>query len=229
MNDTSGHQRFNDSLLARHERSVLVMLARHTPRWISPDRMTMIGILGAFLAFWGFALSNRALEWLWLANAGLVIHWLGDSLDGTLARVRAIERPRYGFYLDQVIDTVGNLLIGAGVAVAPFARPDIALIVLALYQMLAIQVLVRTIVDREFHVAVGRFGPTELRIGIVLMNIGVLLFGGTEPIWTTPIALGWCDLLMLALIGFLAFLFVSQMVRHLKRLEAEEGHLENDV
>jgi archaetidylinositol phosphate synthase len=213
--------RFNGSLLAVQERRVLVALAARLPAAIKPDHLTAFGVFGALLVLTGYLLSHLGAVWLWLANAGLVVHWLGDSLDGTLARYRRIERPRYGFYLDQVIDTVGNLVIALGVGLSPWARLDSALLVLALYHMLSVQIFVRTIVDREFHVAVGRLGPTEMRVGIFGMNVGIMLFGASELIaW--PLAAGWCDLVMTALsIGLLGLLAV-QMARHLKRIAGEE-------
>lgn len=215
-------KRVNDSLLAGRERRLLNAMAGHVPAWLSPDGMTAIGILGAVLVVAGYAASHHHAGFLWLANLGLLIHWIGDSLDGTLARYRQIERPRLGFYLDQTIDTVGNLFIAIGVGLSPWARMDIALLVLAVYHMLSIQVFVRAIVDREFHMAVGRLGPTEMRLGIFIMNVAVWLLGA--PIVDTAFGAGtWCDLLMLATSAVLLALFGYQLHRHLVRLNREEG------
>jgi archaetidylinositol phosphate synthase len=158
---------------------------------------------------------------LWLSNLGLLFHWLGDSLDGTLARLRRIERPRYGFYLDQVIDTVGNLLIGLGVGFCPGMRMELILILLAVYQMLAIQVLVHAIVDGEFRVTVGHMGPTELRLGILLLNLVVLAIG-TPAIPGLPVWLHWEDLVLGVAIAGLLGLFVWQMREHLAKLAKED-------
>ena len=213
--------RFNDSVLAKHERHILVSIARRLPSSITPDRLTALGVCGALLVTTGYALSPCDMAWLWLANLGLVIHWLGDSLDGTVARVRGIERPRYGFYLDQVIDTLGNILIALGVGLAPWIRMDLALAVLAAYQMLSIQVYVRAIVDSEFHLAVGRLGPTELRLGIFALNCLALLLGAPQPV-AAIYGLTWADCLLVLLLVALFTLYGAQMRRHLARFSQED-------
>jgi archaetidylinositol phosphate synthase len=213
--------RVNESIFANQERRILTAIAARLPGAIKPDHLTGLGVFAALLVLAAYVLSNWSIEWLWLANFGLVLHWLGDSLDGTLARHRRIERPRYGFYLDQVIDTVGNLAIGLGIGLSPWTRLDCALLVLAVYHMLSVQIFVRTIVDREFHVAVGRLGPTEMRIGIIAMNCAIMAFGAPTLI-SWPAAMGWPDLMMIALSVGLLGLFGRQMVRHLRRIAAEE-------
>jgi len=213
--------RVNESLLAGPERRALRAIAARLPRWCTPDGMTLLGVFGGCVVILGYALSRSHVAWLWLADLGLVIHWLGDSLDGTLARLRQIERPRYGFYLDQVIDALGNVMIAVGVGLSLAARLDVALLVLATFHMLSIQVYVRAIVDREFHLAVGRLGPTEMRLGIVLMNTGVLLFGA-PPIAGLPLSLTWCDVMMLATAIGLGGLYCLQMRRHLARFASED-------
>lgn len=200
---------------------MLHAIARRLPAVVTPDRLTVFGVFGALVVVAGYALSARQTGWLWLANLGLVFHWLGDSLDGTVARIRHIERPRYGFYLDQVIDTLGNLLIAVGVGLSPWIRMDVVLIVLALYQMLSIQVYVRAIVDHEFHLAVGRLGPTEMRLGILALNCIVLLLGEPQAI----AALGggtWADLLVGLLAIALLGLYSVQMRGHLVRFALED-------
>lgn len=214
-------KRVNESPLAGVERVALLAIARRLPVWVTPDRLTGFGVFGAVLVLLGGVLANHAIGWLWLSNLGVVFHWAGDSLDGTVARLRKIERPRYGFYLDQVIDTVGNLLIALGEGFIPGVRMDLILILLAAYQMLAIQVLVRTVIDREFQVTVGGMGPTELRIGIVLLNLIVLIFGAPSvpglPEWVKledlVVGLGAAGLLGL---------FAWQMRLHLGKLVKEE-------
>ncbi len=221
MNRPKFDLRVNSSLLANAERRALVAIAARLPGWCTPNAMTMLGVLGGFVVVLGYVLSRETSAWLHLANAGLVIHWLGDSLDGTLARIRAIERPRFGFYLDQVIDALGNVLIALGVGLSPVARLDVALFVLATFHMLSIQVYVRAIVDREFHMAVGRLGPTEMRVGIVTMNIGILVFGAPRLPWVS-FAATWCDVVMLATGLGLLTIYGLQMRTHLTRLSAED-------
>jgi archaetidylinositol phosphate synthase len=213
-------KRVNESFVAAHERRVLLAIAPRLPQWVTPDRLTGFGVFGAFVVMLGYILSRWSFEWLWLSNFGLLIHWFGDSLDGTLARVRRIERPRYGFYLDQVIDTIGSLTISLGIGFCPAVRMDLSL-VLATFFMLSIQVYVRTIVDHEFHVAVGRLGPTEMRLGIFGLNIGILLFGRAR-IPGLPFDTSWLDLLMLLTAAGLIILLITEMFTHLKKLALEE-------
>src|SRR5262245_24038819 len=113
-------------------------MASALPAWVTPDRLTALGVFGAAVVFAGSLLSNRDPAFLWLANLGLVIHWLGDSLDGTLARVRGSERPKLGFVMDQSVDVVGDILIMAGLGLSPFVRLDAALLALVGYHALTV-------------------------------------------------------------------------------------------
>ncbi|WP_206245238.1 CDP-alcohol phosphatidyltransferase family protein [Novosphingobium terrae] len=215
-------KRFNESFVAGYERRALLAIAPRLPKWVTPDQLTGFGVFGAFVVMLGYIFSRWDMAWLWLSNFGLVLHWFGDSLDGTLARVRKIERPRYGFYLDQVIDTIGSLTISLGIGFCPAVRMDLSLLVLAVFFMLSIQVYVRNIVDREFHVAVGGLGPTEMRLGIFAMNIGLLLFG-RWMIPGLPFEASWLDVTMVLTCVGLLILLIVQMREHLKRLAAEEA------
>ena len=214
-------KRFNESFLASHERRLLQAIAPRLPQWVTPNQLTGFGVFGAFVVMLGYIFSRWDMAWLWLSNFGLLLHWFGDSLDGTIARLRKIERPRYGFYLDQVIDTIGSLMISLGIGFCPAARMDLSLLVLVVFFMLSIQVYVRNIVDREFHVAVGGLGPTEMRLGILGMNIGILLFG-RKAIPGIPLDASWLDIVMVLTAAGLLVLLVAQMRAHLKRLAAEE-------
>src|SRR5919198_5149184 len=110
MDKIKGHTRVNDILLGPLERPALQWLAAHMPAWITPDDCTLIGILGALLTLVSYGLSNLNPNFLWLASLGFFINWFGDSLDGTLARYRHIERPRYGYYIDHVIDVICQVM-----------------------------------------------------------------------------------------------------------------------
>jgi len=216
--------RINESLFSGIEQRMLAALVVRTPMKVKPDHLTGLGVVGAAVVFAGYCLSNLDVKWLWLANVGIAIHWVGDSLDGTLARHRSIERPRYGFYLDQVIDTIGNLLMAAGLGLSPWVHFGSAMMVLALYHMLSVQTYVRTIVDREFHVAPGRLGPTEMRVGMIAMNICILVFG-MQTVTTWPVPLEWGDLFLGVVVIGLFWLFLAQKIRHLNRLKIEEPAL----
>src|SRR5574338_1678825 len=111
MPDIKSHQRVNDILLGPLERPALRWLAAHQPAWVNPDVMTGTGVLGAAVIFSGYVASNYDRNFLWLASLGFFINWYGDSLDGTLARYRGIEKPRYGYFVDHTVDSFNETLI----------------------------------------------------------------------------------------------------------------------
>ena len=189
----TGDKRFHVSLLARQERAALDWLAPRLPAFVTPDMLTAFGLFGALVTFAGYALCALSPQFLWLASAGLVMNWFGDSLDGGLARYRGIERPRYGFFLDQNIDVIANLLIASGFVASPVIRLEPAALALFGYQALTIHVLVRSNIDGVFQVSVLNSGPTEMRLLIILMNMLILIFGA--PVWTLfGFSFAWCDI-----------------------------------
>src|SRR6188508_867542 len=107
-------------LLAAPEARVLTAIARRLPGWIKPDHLTALGVLAALGIAAAYVLSNGDELWLWAASGLLILHWLGDSLDGTLARVRKAERPRYGYYLDHLVDAFATAAIGIGLGLSPY-------------------------------------------------------------------------------------------------------------
>lgn len=219
-------KRVHESFVSSAEMRILLAIAPRLPAWLTPNALTAIGLAGAFVVLAGYALSRESLVWLWLANAGLVINWLGDSLDGNVARIRKIERPRFGFYLDQVVDTFASLAIAIGVGISPFARLDLSLLILAIFSMLTMQTYVRTIVNREFYIAIGRLGPTEFRLGILGLNVLVLVFGA-QPIAGISWVVTWVDLAMAAAAPGLILLMLVQMRADLRRLSVEDPRPED--
>lgn len=213
-------ERQQASFLSAQEQRLLHAITLHLPGWFTPDRLTALGVLGAVLVLVGFVTSAWWIESLWLAIFGLIVNWFGDSLDGTVARARRIERPNYGFFLDQTIDVVSNLLIALGVGFSTWCRMDTALLMLTAYHMLSILTFVRSVVTRQFHVDVGGLGPTEMRIAIAAMAMGIMLFGAPKMmIWGVPVT--WCDLLVggtaLALIGLFLVEFAREARAQLER------------
>jgi len=165
------HQRVNDILLGPLERPALAWLAAHMPSWMTPDKLTGVGFFGALVGLLGYGLSNLHANYLWLASLGLVINWFGDSLDGTLARYRGIERPRYGFFLDHTVDALNEFLIVIGLGLSPFIRFDIALLALSGYLLMSVLVSIRTYVEGVFQLSYGRLGPTEVRVILIALNV----------------------------------------------------------
>ena len=160
-------------LLAGPERRVLRWIAARLPRSWMPDHLTALGVCGALMVGAGYALSPRHPGWLWLANAGLFVNWFGDSLDGTLARVRQIERPKYGYYIDHMVDAVNTAIIGAGIGLSPYVSLPIAMVLVILYLCLSINVYLESSVFGLFELGFGIFGPTEVRLLLVLVNTGL--------------------------------------------------------
>lgn len=160
--------RENDGVLATAERRVLLWLARRMPRRVNSDHLTALAAAGMMLCAVGFVAgaANRAA--LFAVIAGLIVNWFGDSLDGTLARVRNCQRPRYGYYVDHVLDAAGTLVLFAGLAISGFMTPVVALALLAAYYLVAIEVYLATHALGRFRMAFWKIGPTELRIVLAL-------------------------------------------------------------
>jgi phosphatidylglycerophosphate synthase len=165
-------------LLAPLESRALEWIARRLPRRVMPDHMTVLGVLAALGIAAAYALSNESSAWLWVASGLLVVHWLGDSLDGTLARVRRTERPRYGYYLDHLVDAIATALIGIGLGLSPHMLLATGLVVVVVYLVLSINTYLETQTLGVFSLGYGRLGPTEARLALIVLNtllaLGVL-------------------------------------------------------
>ena len=161
--------------LAGPERRLLRAIARRVPGAITSDHFTALGVLGATVAGAAYALSGTNLAWLWVATAALVTNWLGDSLDGTVARVRHTERPRYGYYLDHLVDAYSTAVIGAGLGLSPFFSLRLALGLVVVYLALSINVYLESAVFGRFRLGYGGFGPTEARLALILVNLAAVL------------------------------------------------------
>jgi len=168
------HVREYRSPLAGPEQRLLIWMAERLPRWINSDHLTILGfssMLGAGLAFWAARWHAWALP---LVVVALALNWFGDSLDGTLARVRNQQRPRYGYYVDHVIDIVGTLFLVGGLALSGFMSPIVALGLLVAYDMVSAEVFLATHARGVFRMAFLGFGPTELRLGLAAGTLSLL-------------------------------------------------------
>jgi archaetidylinositol phosphate synthase len=195
-------------LLAKPEKRLLRWIAARLPRWILPDDLTALGVLAAFAICGAYQLSNDSTAWLWVASALLVVHWLGDSLDGTLARVRGIERPRYGYYLDHLVDAIATALIGIGLGLSPYMLLATGLVIVIVYLVLSINTYLETYALGVFTLGVARVGPTEARLALVVVNtllvLGVPLgfhLAGLGVTVLDLVGLGLAVLALLALFG----------------------------
>ena len=203
-------------LLAEPERRVLVAIARRVPSSLTSDHFTLLGVAGALGAGAAYALSALNSAWLWAASALLAVNWLGDSLDGTIARVRRVERPRYGYYLDHVVDAFATAAIGAGIGLSPYVSLSVALTGVLAYLVLSINVYLESAVFGVFRLGYGRIGPTEARIVLVLANV-VLVFAGPDPAVATTA--NWVGAaLALGMIGTVS-IRIARNLAELARLE----------
>ena len=154
---------------------MLEWIARRLPARVLPDHLTALGVLAAAGIAAAYALSNGDSAWLWAASALLVVHWLGDSLDGTLARVRKIERPNYGYYLDHLVDAVATALIGIGLGLSPYMLLATGFVIVIAYLVLSINTYLETYAFGVFTLGYGRIGPTEARLALVVVNTLIAL------------------------------------------------------
>jgi len=168
------HVREHRSILAASEKRLLIFIAERLPRCINSDHLTSLAFASMGLAGAAFAAARWDRRALWLVVLALALNWFGDSLDGTLARVRRAERPRFGFYVDHVVDIAGAALLLVGLACSPFMTPVVALSLLVTYLMVAGEVFLATAVRGVFRMSVGGVGPTELRIVLAAGSVALL-------------------------------------------------------
>lgn len=148
---------------------------------MKPDQLTTLGLVGAAMVLAGYAASGLDRRWLWLAIAGFFVHWFGDSLDGSLARFRQIERPRFGYFIDHSADGLGNLMIVGGLGLSPFIRLDVSLLALAGYYLLSIHAFLAVRILGELRLSYAAAGPTELRLALIAMTLLMFFYGGEAP------------------------------------------------
>ncbi|HEU4657089.1 MAG TPA: CDP-alcohol phosphatidyltransferase family protein [Capillimicrobium sp.] len=208
-------------LLAKAEKRALRAIAARLPRWILPDDLTALGVLSAIGICVAYQLSNDASAWLWAASALLIVHWLGDSLDGTLARVRGIQRPRYGYYLDHLVDAISTALIGLGLGLSPYVLLSIGAIVVVGYLVLSINVYLESYALGRFSIGYGLIGPTEVRLILIALNTALALWGGLT-FDLLGLGLSPLDLVGTAIAAVMVVLLAGRAARNLRELAREE-------
>ena len=163
-------ERIQTSFLNGIEKKALVWLAARQPKWMVSDMLTFIGTVGAIVIAAGYILSSHSIHFLWLSSLGFIINWYGDSLDGTLARVRDMQRPIYGYYLDHTVDCINEAFMFLGVGLSPLMNLPLALMILVVYLFLTINVSVNAHLKGEFKLTYLKLGPTEFRVFAILVN-----------------------------------------------------------
>jgi phosphatidylglycerophosphate synthase len=221
MSETAKAKREMTFLLAEPERRVLRWMAGGVPGWLNPNHFTVLGVIGAVGCGVGFALSGRDPNWLWFASLMLVLNWFGDSLDGTLARVRKAERPKYGYYIDHVVDAFNTAVIGIGLGMSPYVRLDLALVLMLVYLTLSINVYLESAVFGVFKIAYGRIGPTEARLILILTS--AVLWVSTTLLPGMQNEVSFVANVVVALMALAMFLaLVVRFGRNLHKLAKEE-------
>lgn len=176
-------ERVQHTLVTRAERVVLDWVCARLPRWVTPDKLTLLAILAAVGIGLCYAFSGSEPALLWVAIGLFAVHWFGDSLDGSIARHRSMERPNYGFFIDHSSDMLAGLLILGGLGLSPYVRIEVALLTLAGYYLVSIHTFLLAKVTGEFHLSHGGMGPTEIRIAFMLATLGMIVFGTDVPQW----------------------------------------------
>lgn len=169
-NNKADAVRIQTSVLNATEKKVLVWLAERQPKWMTSDILTYIGTFGAIIIAAGYILSVRNINFLWLSSLGFIINWYGDSLDGTLARVRKMQRPIYGYYIDHTVDAINEVMIFVGVGLSGLMHLEIALMALVMYFLITINVSINAHLKKEFKLTYAKMGPTEFRIIMIIIN-----------------------------------------------------------
>ncbi len=221
------HTRVNKALLSTVERTTLAWLSKRMPSWVTPDKLTFFGFLGTLLIGISYYLTNQTPAFLWLASLGLVINWFGDSLDGTLARFRKIERPRYGFFIDHVIDGLGEVIIMIGIGLSPYVDFRIAMIALVGYLLLGNLVYILTYIRNEFRISFAGLSPTEVRLILILTNALVFFFGNAK--FQTKFGLySVYDFVIIVLIVLLFSIYLVMTYVNAKQIALEEENKEHN-
>lgn len=217
-------RRVNRGLLAQSEAKVLDFLVTRLPGWVTPDMLTGLGMLGAVLGCLGFALALTSWLSLGLVALGLTLNWLGDSLDGRLARHRRIERKKQGFIIDNGVDLIAYLLLALGFALSGLVSLPMPFLLLSLYMLLSNLALARLIITGVHDLAIGSVGTTELRVAFLTLAGLIFLFPDVFRAMIPLLELSVLDFLSLfwACVMLLNFVLVLRRDIRLAR-EADEG------
>lgn len=231
-----GGERQEGFAVARLEKRVLVGMARKLPKWVLPDDLTALGVVSAIMIAGCLYASNFSRFWLLAVIPLLIVHWLGDSLDGTLARVREIQRPKYGYYLDHLVDAFSTVAIGLGLGVSPYLSFGVAALAVICYLVLSINVYLEGEIFDRFDIGYANLGPTELRaflagLMVTLFFAGPLLASfmlvflasnSSLPVYVFGVQFTALDVVVVMLIAFMLSALLLRARRNLRELAREE-------
>ena len=218
--------RIQTSFINGIEKRALVWMAKRMPRWVTSDMLTAVGTLGALVVAIGFALSCRNIQWLWLSTLGFVINWFGDSLDGTLARVRNCQRPIYGYYVDHTVDCINEGLMFIGAGLSPFLHLNLALLAFAIYLALTINVSINAHLKGEFRLTYIKLGPTEFRLIVILANTLLIAIPAVASVAHTytlhgiTFTMHILDYIAVVIIAIMALIYLSTTISDARKYAA---------
>ena len=212
--------RIQTSVLNGVEKKVLVWLAHRQPGWMTSDILTVIGTLGAVVIAVGFVLAGTVeIHYLWLSSLGFVINWYGDSLDGTLARVRNRQRPVYGYYLDHTVDAINEVIMFVGAGLSGLVHFEIAMLILVVYLLLTINVSVNAHLKKEFCLTYAKMGPTEFRIIMIAINTVLMYVNAVREFFLTmpfagrEVTLSALDAAAIVILFVLVLIYIVTVVK----------------
>ena len=186
--DKKQAKRIQTSLLNGVEKKALTWMAERMPAWVTSDMLTIVGFVGALIIATGYALSNLNLNWLWLASFGFLVNWFGDSMDGSLARVRGTQRKTYGFFIDHNVDVINETIMFVGVGTSPLVNMSFAMAALVAYFMLSVYVYIDCHLKGEMRLTYAGLGPTEFRLGVIIVNTCFIFIPWLSE-WKKPVTL----------------------------------------
>jgi phosphatidylglycerophosphate synthase len=219
--------RLNEGIFRPWERPALAWLAAHMPQRVTPDNLTAVGVVGAVVVSIGYGLSGSYPALLWLATLGLVINWFGDSLDGTVARYRKIERPRFGYYLDNAIDCIVLLPVVVGMGLSGYFRFDVCFLALAIYTMMSALTFLRANITDVFQISYSGFGPTETRAALAMLNMAIFIFP-PAPFVLFGVIFKYPDLIIMGWSSATIVVYLVCMTVQARQLAIEEPARRNE-
>jgi phosphatidylglycerophosphate synthase len=212
-------KRVQESILAPSEKKILIWLAERAPARLNSDHFTLLGFAAMLLAGASYAAARWHPAALLLATFFLALNWLGDSLDGTLARVRNQLRPRYGFYVDHMLDSLGALALMGGLALSGYVHERVALGMLIAFLLLSIEVYLATYTIGNFHLSFWKFGPTEVRVLLAIGNVALLTHPHVHLLGSELRLFDFGGVIAIAGMAGMSVVSAVRHIRYLYRLE----------
>lgn len=218
-NNKADAVRIQTSVLNALEKKLLVWLAERQPAWVTSDILTYVGTFGSMVIAAGYILAAWNINFLWLSSLGFLINWYGDSLDGTLARVRKTQRPIYGYYIDHTMDVINELMMFVGVGLSGLMHFELAVLVLVVYLMLTVNVSINAHLKKEFRLTYAGMGPTEFRIIMIIVNTLFILISPLREFSHSFVLVGReftfqaLDYVAIVILVVLSVMYISTVVK----------------